>query len=350
MADKNIMTMNERIQQAKERVESSENQKTAKKLNKKKANKKKRKGIIISSIALLLAATTGLTTFFMTKNNKKNKPEYEPPKNTITNNIDNDEITAGSLEDLGVKLDFPKDEKKEYTNPSGNIDTSKIVEDEKGTIWVDKEAESKKDEVGKKVTDTNNGEYEEKADGDVYKKDEDYQIVDKDGNVKEEGKLDSDGLPPKLDYDKDTDKILDDGHANTGLYVAPDGSLWGSEQEYLDSLKKEEITDTETEFIPMDPVIVEESPVSNDEASGSQDTSSDSTIDEKDDAIYSDDDLTLNDGVLNADGTYTIWGLTFLSKADFEQWFMNDGEGYKRENGIMVPVTNQIDNQKVLTK
>ena len=58
---------------------------------------------------------------------------------------------------------------------------------------------------------------------------------------------------------------------------------------------------------------------------------------------------TSNEGKVNANGTYTIFGLTFESKADYEQWVLQGYEGYAEADGIMMPeeeILKQIQKTK----
>ena len=51
----------------------------------------------------------------------------------------------------------------------------------------------------------------------------------------------------------------------------------------------------------------------------------------------------------NEDGTYTIFGLTFRTKADFEQWVIQGYEGYAEYDGVMMPeeeILKQIQKTK----
>ena len=58
---------------------------------------------------------------------------------------------------------------------------------------------------------------------------------------------------------------------------------------------------------------------------------------------------TTNKGKVNADGTYTIFGLTFRTKSDYEQWILQGYEGYAEADGIMIPeeeILKQIQKTK----
>lgn len=353
MVDKNILSVDENLRRIREEDKIRSQELITNKLNRKKKNKRKRKGIIISSIALLLAFATGLTSCI------KRKTGYESPKNTITKtmsrlkyefpeniivNTQNDnKIETSSLANLGVELEFQKEDKKEYSSTSGNINVNNIVEDENGTTWVDQEAESKKDEVGKVVTDTQGGTLEIKPDGDVYEKDPSYQIVDDNGNVKEEGKLDDDGIPAGYAWDSVIEKYIPEDEV--GKYVKDsEGNIWLKEdyEAYLKSLETEETTKTETEFIPMEPVIVEEitsEPVESAEPELPEESESTTPIPEETEpstGYYYDE----------------ISGLTFQSKEHYDQWVLQDFEGYGIINGIMVPKTDEMikADEKVLKK
>ena len=185
--------------------------------------------------------------------------KYIPPKNKIENIVPDEELKTVSLDNLGVKLEFPKEEKKEYSNPTGNVDVNSIVDDNNGTLWVSPEAKAKQEDIGKVITDTKGGTLEERPDGDVYEKQPSYEITDQDGNVKEEGKLDDNGIPDGYAWDPVIEKIVPENEV--GKYVKDeDGNLWLKEdyEAYLREKEKSETTSTEVEIIPMDPVIIED--------------------------------------------------------------------------------------------
>lgn len=277
--------------------------------------------------------------------NNDNTSDVGNNDNTSNSNIKENEETSkpNNIDSLGVELENPKKDtpKNEYSNPTGNIKVDNIVEDNTGKLWANSEAASKKDEIGKVTIDDNNGKYEVKPDGDVYQKEPEYQIVDNNGSIISEG----------------TSDIIDDyvwdpvygGYVHkdeVGKYViGSDGKKWEKEkyEKYLESLKNDNTSSTvETEFIPMDPIEIETEFIPIDDALISSGTIVGSNIKEDNTtSVDSDEELTLDDGKIMPDGTYAIWDLVFESKEDFEQWFINDGEGYKRVNGVMVPIETQ---------
>ena len=54
------------------------------------------------------------------------------------------------------------------------------------------------------------------------------------------------------------------------------------------------------------------------------------------------------EGISNTDGTYTIYGITFESKADYQQWVIQGGEGYGIDtDGIMKAMPDlEVEKQK----
>lgn len=337
MIEREILPVEDNIRRIREldKIRADEFNKV--KLNK---NKKKRKKIIISLASLVSAAAlivTGILTsgFGIFKKRKVEETKYIPPKNKVENIIPDEELKTDSLDNLGVKLEFPKEEKKEYNNPTGNVNVNNIVKDNNGTLWVSPEAEAKQEDIGKVITDTDGGTLEKRPDGDVYEKQPSYEITDKDGNIKDEGKLDDNGIPDGYAWDPVIEKIVPENEV--GKYVKDeDGNLWLKEdyEAYLREKEKSETTSTEVEIIPTDPVIVEDV------------TPSDTTETEIPGPVIPDSEPTT--------GNYydEISGLTFQSKEHYDQWVLQDFEGYGIVNGIMVPKTDEMikADQKVLTK
>ncbi len=277
------------------------------------------------------------------------------------NNPDNkkEQLKTDSINSLGVELELPKKEtpKVEYSNPTGNVKVDDIVEDSTGKLWANSEAESKKDEIDKVVIDDNNGQYEISSDGDVYEKEPGYQIVDSNGNVTSEGTSD---IMDDYSWDPEVGKYLPKDEV--GKYViAPDGNMWkkGEYEKYLESLKNDNTSPTiETEFIPMDSVIADTEfvPIDNDILTSSgtivSSNKNDNTSLTSNSQVTSDDEITLDGGKTMPNGTYDVGGLVFESKEDYEQWILQDFEGYGIINGIMVPKNDEMleADRKALTR
>ena len=104
--------------------------------------------------------------------------------------MDRKKITIYQIDinDLGVAYEDPTLEtgKPEYGETTGNVNKDDIVEKD-GINWKDKEAADNSDDVGKTEIDDKDGTLEVKPDGDVFEKEQDYEIKDADGNIKEEG-------------------------------------------------------------------------------------------------------------------------------------------------------------------
>ena len=56
--------------------------------------------------------------------------------------------------------------------------------------------------------------------------------------------------------------------------------------------------------------------------------------------------IVIKNGTTNADGTYTIYGQTYASYADYQQYIIDGGEGYGEVDGIIQPITGyEIEKQ-----
>ncbi len=324
------------------------------KTNKKFNFSKKLKVIVASGLSAIILTLVGCG------NTKTSKSEPEmssigassssttTPEETPTfENEKSDSLKTDFLGNLGKELELPEKEtnsgKIEIGEVTGNVQSEKVVEDENGTLWATKEDEEKKDEIGTTVTDTKNDTLEEK-DGKVVEKQPSYEIKDENDNVKETGTLDSSSdLPGGWSYDETTGKNL---HTeDVGKYVTDDeGNLWLKEdwEAYLEALKKANesgaIVKEETEVVPSDPVVVEEGEtVYTDSNSASSDNSTSS------DVFEDSSDLIIQPE--STDGLYLdqVSGLYFESKADYEQWVLQDYEGYNLVNGVMRAQTKEMD-------
>lgn len=253
------------------------------------------------AVSSLISGIAGLFKKHNEKSENKNttttsiSSEVNPVEST-TSSVEN-KIKPNSINNLGIELEFPKNNepKKEYSNPTGNIDVNKIVEGNDGTLWVNSEAAANENKIGQEVIDDKDGQLEVKPDGSVYETGVGYEIVDESGNVIEQGE----GTPS-----------ISEEH----LYTAPDGSIWESKEvyeAYLKALENSEVViSTTSDIITKEPVTSE--PV----------------------------ELPVEDGYYTDPET----GLTFESKEDYEQWLIQGFEGYIIVDGIMVPIEDEIIN------
>ena len=267
-----------------------------------KRKKKNKKGIIIAAIALIMAAVTAISCYVFKK--KKSVDTEIVPSTTVETQV--------GFEDIGKELEQPENPNSQYGKTTGDVDPDKIVEKD-GVIYVDQDSADKADQVGQTKIDTQNGKLEVKDDG-VYEKDPGYEIKDNKGNTIETGSNES-GIPNGyITLDRN--------------YYYKDGSLAFSKGDIVDesefnSLKHLLITD------PKNAIKVEE-------------TTKPSTT-QATEAIS-------QDGKVNSNGTYTIYGVTYMDKATFEAFILDDNssENFGYYNGVICPVSviNQKTNQK----
>ena len=297
----------------------SKKAKPAKKIKKAKIKKEKKKGskkvkaLLISSVAVLSAAVIGTTAFLANHfGNKKKKYDTNSKNETY------------SISDLGLEEEITSSEDSIYIDATNGIDTKQIVS-KNGKLYVNSKAAEKSSEVGKSVIDTKGGTLEVKSNGKVYEKNNsEYQVVDKNGNVTSSGTKDSTGAPNGYVYDSVIGGYVKPEEA--GKYVRDENGHIVSKEDY-EARNNSNTTSNST------------SSSTSSSNTSSSNTPSSSTISEVE-----------VKGHYNADGTYTIYGMTFETKEDFEQYVLQGYEGYGLVNGIMKPMTKEMEEAKQKTK
>lgn len=153
------------------------------------------------------------------------------------------------------------------------------------------------------------------------KNNSEYQVVDKNGNVTSSGTKDNTGVPNGYVYD-----------SVIGGYVKPEeaGKYIINENGHIVSKEDYEAQKNNTSSVSSS----SSSNVSSSVTSSSSSNSSTTTTSKEEAGKY------------NADGTYTIYGLTFETKADFEQYVIQGYSGYAEVNGVMKPYTNEMEEAK----
>lgn len=278
------------------------------KIKQAKKGKKTRIGVVIAALILALStATTGIIYHIIKKKNS----------NENDNNKKNNTAVEMSIGDLGNELDFPEDDTKKYGETTGNVNLTEIVEKD-GVYYNNQESADKSNNVGKTTTDTKNGTLTVDSTGKVKDKTTGYEVVDENNNVIASGDNKEDLLEDYITLDKN--------------YYYKDGTLAfekGSQvsKEDFNKYKDYLITDLNDKIEVEDEVIQE------------------TTKEETSNSVTASDE-----GVINADGTYTIFGLTFESKADYQQWVLQGYEGYAEVDGIMKSEESINEKQAQYTK
>ena len=280
-----------------------------------KRKKKNKKGIIIAAIALIMAAVTAISCYVFKK--KKSADTEIVPSTTIESQV--------AFDDIGKELEQPENPNSQYGKTTGDVDPDKIVEKD-GVIYVDQDSADKADQVGQTKIDLQNGKLEVKPNGEVHEKEPGYEVKDENGNTIETGSNES-GIP--------------DGYITLDRnYYYKDGSLAFSKGDIVDesefnSLKHLLITD------PKNAIKVEET-TKPAETTKPVETTKPSTT-QATEAIS-------QDGKVNSNGTYTIYGVTYMDKATFEAFILDDNSSanFGYYNGVIYPVSviNQKANQK----
>lgn len=366
--------------------------------NKKTKIKNSKNKISKKAVAIITAIALGVTTFvschFLGKNkNKDNSLSKAPTISQVDNSISsNEEITPSvtqkpdqvapntntnsntdtnvknetkkTLADLGLALTFPEIENKtEYKNPSAtNVDTNEIVEDNQGTLWVDKEAQEESVNIGKVEVDTKDDTLEVKPDGNVYEKEESYEIVDKEtGNVIVSEDLDNNDLPDGFEYDSARDEIVKEEEVGKYVYSEydfyfADGTLVISKGDLVSietyERAKVELSTTKPEKSePVEEVVDSVFTPIEEETIIEENIQTEETVTEEVE-VEIEEEVTIEqvteEGIVNQDGTYTIYGTTYESKADFEQFLLTpDAYGYY--NGMIMSLESIEELNKQLT-
>lgn len=296
------------------------------------SNKKK-----VGIIAFLSAILAGLMILVSSviPQGKKNNTTTPTQKTTITTTTTTTNTTNIYLESLGVTLEIPTSTTLKYGDASGKVDLSKVTL-YKGTYFADKENASKADQIGKTTINLQNDTLKTDSKGTVYNKTTGYTIIDKEtGKTVATGNLNSDGTPDGFKYNEELN----------GIYEEKDNveTLTYADSDYYDKdgnlvLKKGDIVDKETLESAKKYLYTTKLTTTITTTTTTAKPTTTTTA-------------TTNQGVINGDGTYTIFGLTFESKADYEQWVLQGYEGYAEADGIMKPeVEIQKQTQKTLVK
>lgn len=267
-----------------------------------------RKFKIDKKISKRLAALSASGIIFVTaltgcKKEGQTQLETTQPEPTTTK----PSITM-SIDDLGSELEFPKETKPQVGEITGKVDVNTIVE-KNDKVYVDQESADKANTVGTTITDTKDDTLTvDPTTGKVNDTTPGYEIVDENNSVIESGNNEEDLLKGYITLDKNY-------YYKDGTLAFAKGSIVSEEDfnKYKDYL----ITDLN------DAIIVEE-------------TTEPTTIPTEPTTIPTESTTSSNEGVVNEDGTYTIFGLTFESKADYEQWVLQGYEGYSEVDGIMI--------------
>lgn len=323
--------------------------------SKKKKNKKnKKKGIITSVVALGLAGVATVSYFFIAKKIDDKNKDGLSTSNSISQKAD--DLQTRSLDSLGKKLPNKKNQKTEYEKVSGDFNIEDVVRGADGDLYDSQESADNASKSGTTVTDTKGGTLVVEDDGNVYVKEKGYEIHDEDGNVVESG----DGDVPESEKDEEiraiecpydfyddngdlihekgeliTPKTLEDCKRNLHT-EKPKGDEYAVVEEeivYFD-VEQETTAPEPTTEIQSDKAVTGTS-VSAEEVETQAETQAEETV------------TTSSKGTENADGTYTtIYGVTYSSYADYQQYIIDGGQGYGYIDGIIQPLGDyEIDYQ-----
>lgn len=310
MSDNKLESMNEHLR--------SERKKSKEVNGKNKKISKKALALILAAL-IVIAAPVGI---LVSKFFKKNKTEETKP--TYSTSTKSDTLPEkNELSDLGVELEQPEIKKEEqYQNPTGDVVVEDIVKDEDtGKLYKNEEAKENAGNVGKETIDTKGDKLVVQDDGKVVEKNEGYEIKDENDKVVDSGDLNESKIPNGYAWDSVLEEYVPE--KEVGKYVKDDeGNIWEKDryEEYL-KLQKEE-TKTETQIIP--------------EEEKKEETEVETTL----------------EGIVNPDGTYTIYGITYKDKTTFEYFILDENSeiNFGFYNGIVYPISDINEMNKELIK
>ena len=335
--------------------------KNNKKNNKKQKNKKK-KGLITSITALILAGVMTVTGFFIASKLKKKDTGSNGISTSTSQKVD--DLGTGNLDLLGEEL--PQEKKNsEYTKVSGDFNVEDVVVGADGRLYVDEESARNAAKDGTVEIDTKGGSLVVADDGTVHTREQGYEIVDESGNVIESG----DGTPSLEEEGTDYVECPCDYYDDAGNLVhskgefitpaelelckqyyhttKPQGDEYAVVEEEI--IYDEDYTTTgsnDSESVGSSETTTEEE-VSTEEEITEEDTTTEEVSTEEE-TVEQEEEYSQNssEGVTNADGTYTIYGVTYLSYADYQQYIIDGGAGYGYIDGIIQPIGDyEIENQ-----
>lgn len=300
---------------------------------------KKKKGLIVAIVAVVAAAAIGVTSIVASLLKKGNNGAKEEQSTTISDI---------GLDDLGNELTTDSTTKTTYKVVSGDIDPDKIVEQD-GKLYVDEDSASKAKQTKTSIdlkNDTLKTSVVKDKDGKttvkVYDKTTGYVIEDKTNKTTVTGNLKDDGIPDGYAYDPVLKKIVKE--EEVGKYVYADATYYDKDGNVAlqkgDVVLKETLEKAKKYFS----TTTTKKTTTTTTTKGST-TNGTTTANKGTTTTTSKQTTTSNQGKLNADGTYTIYGMTFETKEDYQQWVLDGYTGYAEIDGIMKPeeeIINQL--------
>ena len=275
--------------------------------NKNKEEDKKTGRRLIAMVATLMAAVTAISCYLYKKEKNKKAEDEIIPQTTIE-----ETTTTISMDNLGVTEEL-KDNNLEYGKTTGDVVAKDIVEKD-GVNYKNQAAADKSNQVGQTKIDLQNGKLEVKPNGEVFEKETGYTVVDKQGNVVAEGSNEQDLLNDYITIDRN--------------YYFKDGSLVFSKGELVPKAEFEKYK----AYLTTEPKNV----ITNETTTKPVETTKAVTTTQPKAPIT--DELG---GVKNADGTYTIEGLTYMDRATFEAFIIdeNSRENFRIRDGVIYPMS-----------
>ena len=340
-----------------------------------------------------ITAGAAAVLLFLVSGTSCKKNQVEDATISEENALDEQDLSFMSPYELGLPVDsFVKGSNIEVL--SGNFNPNEVVRDSLGVLWISQKDLENSKNIGKSIYDTKNGQYivtkDSKGNTIVKEKGTGYQIIGEDGKVKETGN----GTPAGRKKIEGTEDLIGeeytvaskDYYNNKGEVVIKKGSTIKNETESRanaglatskeEALSKETTTEVyiEEKTSSQEQIIQEliRQGVSEKDArqavlgnkqepttKKSEPTTEVPTTVKRDPNVVRDEESTTKKPEpttkkseptteapttqKQSSGYYEIYGMKFLSKADYDQWVIQGYTGYSEVNGVMRADTKEMN-------
>ena len=265
-------------------------------------SKKKTKVVkVIAGVMVAIMAAGGATWYALQSLFKKETASNNPYS-----------VTSTDLSDLGKELTNKGNTKKETEKDKNN---GYVEKNDK--LYVDEESAKNADKVGTSKVDTQNGKLTVDSDGKVKEKDKGFEIKDQPGNVIESGNENSDGTIDGYEKNEELGGVFEKEDITSDVVVADsnyydqDGNLIISKGEFLE---KSSLEWAKQNLSTTKPTKKQEETQAT--SSAKEETKTPTSSKEETQTTTS-ASSTQEQGVINPDGTYTIYGQTYVNKDTF---------------------------------
>ena len=327
------------------------------------------------SLALLMFGIS-----MMSASCKKEKFSMATNTDAIEETLESPDLSFMNPSELGIKLNSLQN-KAFMEKLTGDFDINEVVRDSNGVLWASQGDLENSKNIGKIIIDTKNGKYvvtkDSKGNTIVKESGVGYQIIDSQGNEIESGN----NIPSNYKEIEGTKDLIEkdytiaskDYYNNEGEVIISKGSVIKNETESRANAElatsKQEAKEVSTkqyveEKTSSPEQIIQElirQGVSEHDARIAV-LGSDSVPNKRQESVTEVPTTKKQEPVTEvpttkkqepvtevpttkkqSSGYYEIYGMKFLSEADYQQWVFQDYTGYSEVNGVMVADTKEMD-------